>query len=132
VADTTKAFLRAAKNGDLQTVKTLLAGAPELIAATDAEGSTALHGASWKDAREVVAFLIAAGADINARNQNDHWGTTPLHAAAHANNTAVVRLLIDAGADINAVDGQGRTPLEHTAFHQATAAAKLLSNHAGR
>lgn len=127
MAEPGKEFIKAAKKGDLGTLGALLKADQQLIEARDADGSTALHCAAWKGHPEVVAFLIAAGADARAENSNDHWGTTPLHAAAHANQAAIVRMLIDAGADVNAKDGSGRTPLAHTAFHKATAAAKALA-----
>ena len=124
-----KQFIQAAKKGDVETLQSLLASDPALLNARDKDGSTALHCAAWKDHRELVAFLLDAGADVNAHNANDHWGTTPLHAAAHANNTAVAQRLLDAGADINATDMNGKTPLFHTTFHKATAVAKLLTKH---
>lgn len=124
-----KAFIQAAKKGELDALQTLLAADPTLLNARDKDGSTALHCAAWKDNREVVAFLLSAGADVNAHNENDHWGTTPLHAAAHANNTAVAQLLLDAGANVNAKDMNGQTPLFHTTFHRATAVAKLLAKY---
>ena len=93
-----KQFIQAAKKGDVETLQSLLASDPALLNARDKDGSTALHCAAWKDHRELVAFLLGAGADVNAHNENDHWGTTPLHAAAHANNTAVAKLLTKHGA----------------------------------
>lgn len=131
MADSTKEFLRAAKNGDLAKLKDLLESDASLLSAQDSDGSTALHCASWKNHRDTVAYLLEAGADVHAHNTNDHWGTTPLHAAAHANNTAIVQLLIDAGADVNAKDAAGQTPLTHTTFHKANAAANLLKKHGG-
>jgi ankyrin repeat protein len=127
MAEPGKEFIKAAKKGDLDAIRALLNIDKTVIEARDTDGSTALHCATWKGHREVVAFLLTAGADVRAENSNDHWGTTPLHAAAHANQAAIVRMLIDAGADVNAKDGSGRTPLAHTAFHKATAAAKALA-----
>ena len=129
MAATQKEFIRAAKRGDLEQLQALLAADSTLLGARDRDGSTALHCAVWKDQRAVVAFLLEAGADVNAHSNNDHWGTTPLHAAAHANRTALLRLLIDAGADLQARDMANRTPLEHTTFHKATAAANILKEH---
>lgn len=121
-----KAILKAAKNGDLTSTRTLLAKQPSLIATRDTDGSTPLHCASWKGHVEIVELLLENGADIQARNQNDHWGDTPLHAAAHGNQKAVAKILIARGADVRAVNSSGRTPLQETEFHNARAVAKLL------
>ncbi len=129
MAEPAKEFIKASKKGDLESIKSLLKSDKALLGAQDTDGSTALHCATWKGHREVVAFLIKAGADIHAHNSNDHWGTTPLHAAAHANQTAIAQMLIEAGADVNAKDMNGKTPLHHTTFHKATAAAKMLVQH---
>ena len=124
--DPAKEIIKAAKNGNVASVRELLAREPSLINARDKDGSTPLHCATWKGQREVAALLIKAGADVNAHNNNDHWGTTPLHAAAHANQAAIAQLLMDHGADLNAQDNEGRTPMFHTTFHKAKAVAKLL------
>lgn len=121
-----KAVIKAAKTGDVGTIRSLLAEDPSLIAAVDSDGSTPLHCAAWKGHIEAVRTLLDAGAEVNAHNANDHWGTTPLHAAAHANQAAIVELLLEHGADPRAVDMNGRTPMYHTTFHKARAAAKLL------
>ncbi len=126
--DPNKEFIKAAKTGNTQKLSVLLESDPNLIHARDADGSTALHCATWKGHQPVVAFLLKAGADVNLHNNNDHWGTTPLHAAAHANQASIAQLLIDNGADVNARDKEGRTPLAHTEFHKAKAAAKVLQN----
>jgi ankyrin repeat protein len=74
-------------------------------------------------------LLLEAGADVNARNNNEHWGTTPLHAAAHANQAAIAQILLDHGADLTAPDLTGQPPMHHTTFHKAKAVAKLLEKH---
>lgn len=129
MAEPSKEFIKAAKQGDLAKLGALLSSDQALLQARDTDGSTALHCAAWKGHKQVVEFLLQAGADVNAHNNNDHWGTTPLHAAAHANQTAIAQLLLDAGADVKARDMNGKTPLEHTTFHNASAAAKLLAKH---
>jgi len=129
VTDATKAMFKAAKSGDVATVRALLAGDPGLLRARDADASTPLHYAVWKGHRELVAYLLEAGADVEASNENEHWGTTPLHAAAHANQAVIAEMLLAHGADPAALDAHGRTPLQHTEFHRATAAAKVLRKH---
>jgi len=121
-----KLIIKAAKSGDLGTLKSLLAQDASLLNARDSDGSTPLHCATWKGHTIIVAALLEAGADVNAVNQNEHWGTTPLHAAAHANQAAIAKMLLDHGADMKAKDMEGRTPMFHTTFHKAKAVAKLL------
>ncbi len=56
-----------------------------------------LHSAVAANAREVVAALLLAGADVNARQKG---GFTPLMAAEqHEKESDMVRLLMDHGAE---------------------------------
>ena len=124
--DPNKLIIKAAKSGDVATIKTLLKSDPSLIDARDTDGSTPLHCATWKGHEKVAELLLKAGANVNAVNENEHWGTTPLHAAAHANQAKIAQLLLDHGANVKAEDREGRTPMAHTNFHKAKAVAKLL------
>jgi len=127
--DPHKEIIKAAKSGDLASIRMLLELDATLIGARDKDGSTPLHCAVWKGHQAAVEFMLERGADVNAQNQNEHWGTTPLHAAAHANQAAIAEMLIERGADVNARDLEGKTPLHHTTFHKAKAAAKVLEGH---
>lgn len=69
-------------------------------------GDTPLHRASTPEA---VRVLIAAGADVNARDADD---ATPLHSAAALGRASVVRELLAVGADAAATNRSGRTPRE--------------------
>jgi serine/threonine protein kinase len=74
----------------------------------DNSGATPLHQAASGTKREIVAELIKAGADKNAKD-ND-W-RTPLHYAALRARREIGFELIEAGADKDAKDRFGRTPL---------------------
>jgi ankyrin repeat protein len=80
------------------------------IDAPDADGSgTRLHVAAAKRQRTVVEFLIAYGANLNAR---DKFGYTPLHVAVRANDRACAAMLLFGGADVDARSSSGKTPLQ--------------------
>ena len=69
----------------------------------------ALHSAIAARDRESTLALIAAGADVNAKQQD---GFTPLHEAAQNGDREVVDALLAAGADPSlALDG-GKTPAD--------------------
>jgi ankyrin repeat protein len=127
--ESAREIIKAAKSGDAERIRVLLAKDKALIGARDKDGSTPLHCAVWKGHQQVVEVLLEAGADANAQNENDHWGTTPLHAAAHADQALIAQLLIDYGADVNATDREGRTPMFHTTFHKARAVVKVLEKY---
>jgi ankyrin repeat protein len=69
------ALIAAAAAGDLARVREILADAPSLIGERDGEGATALHHAALHGRQDVVRFLIAQGADANARD--GRFGATP-------------------------------------------------------
>ena len=149
------ALVRAITVGDTATASRLLAASPALARARAEkgatrqeakeyfldeighylyEGDTALHIAAAAYRTEIVEELIAAGADLRARNRR---GAEPLHYAVDGvpgsptwnprAQAATVARLIAAGADPNAVDQGGVTPL-HRAVRTRCAAAvsKLL------
>ena len=109
-------LIEAVQGGNAAQVKALLRKGAS-AKAKDKAGNTALHYAAKKD---IAAMLIAAGAPLNARN--DDFGMTPLF-----NVTAeVAALLIEKGADVNARASKGMTPLTWSVYWDQKEKAGLL------
>ena len=80
-------------------------------------GGKPLHWAS-EHAPDSVRVLLKAGADVNGRNvktESEFFRVTPLIMNATQNDdcSEVTELLLEAGADLNAVDGNGKTAMQH-------------------
>ena len=73
-------------------------------------GRTLLQAFAHQGDHRTVAWLIAHGADVNARSSS---GRTAVHYAAERNTGPMtLALLVEAGADLLARDADGRAPLE--------------------
>jgi ankyrin repeat protein len=133
------AVVEAIRTGDVAGLKRLLDEHPGLATARlgddDPHGMsrTLLHVATdwpghFPNGAAVVAVLVEAGADVNARFRGQHE-ETPLHWAASSDDVEVLDALLDAGADIEATGGVigGGTPLaDARAFGQWRAARRLV------
>ena len=97
----------AARNADREAVRALLQQGASVNAA-DADGTTALHWASYRDDVESADLLIRAGARVNAAND---LGATPLWTASLNGSAAMVQRLLEAGANPNAALLAGETPV---------------------
>src|SRR5215467_3860693 len=95
----------AAKNGDREALRSLLQKGAN-VNATEGDGSTALHWASYRDDLDAADLLIRAGAKVNAAND---LGATPLWTACENGSEAMVRRLLAAGANPNAKLLSGET-----------------------
>ncbi len=103
----TEALFKAAADGDIEQVKSLISKGAD-VNAKDKSRRTALHYASEKGHTEVAELLISQGAYINAKDQRE---VTPLQFAAMRGDKQTIELLLSKGADINAKNNRGRTPL---------------------
>jgi hypothetical protein len=88
------AFRRAAERGDIPKLRSMLDLGVD-VNACDADDRSALLLAVRNNRKEIVEFLLAHGANVNAA---DRSGTTPLQAAESSHQTAIAATLRSAGA----------------------------------
>jgi FOG: Ankyrin repeat len=136
------AVVAAIHAGDVESLRRLLDEHPGLANARlgrasdgDNQGMTRtlLHVATdwpghYPNGAAIVAVLVEAGADVDARFTGPHR-ETPLHWAASSDDVEVLDALLDAGAAIEAPGAviAGGTPLtDAVAFGQWNAARRLV------
>jgi uncharacterized protein len=133
------AATQAIHTGDVDGLRQVLAEHPELVNARlgtrgpDGMSRTLLHVATdwpghYPNGAAIVAALVEAGADVDARFAGGHT-ETPLHWAASSDDVEVLDALLDAGADIEArgaVIGGGTPLADATAFGQWNVARRLI------
>jgi hypothetical protein len=148
------AFLRLIGSGDVEAANHTLAAAPELATAQLGGGArtapgvefflderllqiyvgdSALHVAAASYDTAFAQRLVAAGADVRARNRR---GAEPLHAAVNGvpgsdvwdppSQVAVIKYLVSAGADVEACAVGGVTPLHRAVRNRCAAAVRAL------
>ena len=116
-------LIDAVKNVDREAVRSLLKQGAN-VNATQADGATALHWASYRDDLESADLLIRSGANVNARND---LGATPLWAACQNGSESMVGRLLTAGANPNAALLWGETPVMVAARSGSPAVVELLA-----
>jgi ankyrin repeat protein len=118
----------AAELGDVDAVRVALDVDPAAVAARDANGATALHGASYWGRADVAEMLLGAGADPLAITE-DEFLRIPVLGSAIATTPGVpqpsddedvvlrlVQLLLEHGADPDQPRRDGMTALHSAAW----------------
>jgi pectate lyase len=103
----------AAAIGDIDLVRSITEKGTEVDSREDGFYKTALHRAVISGHKDVVGFLLAKGADIDA---GDSGCKTPLHYAVEEGHREIAELLIAKGADVNIKNNEGFTPLHCVAM----------------
>ena len=94
---------------NIQAVKQAITDGAD-VNSKDGVGRTPFFIAVEYGKKEAADFLIAKGADVNAKQPKS--GKTSLHLASSYGQMENAGLLISAGADANAKDSTDRTPLD--------------------
>ncbi|MCZ7644639.1 MAG: ankyrin repeat domain-containing protein [Planctomycetota bacterium] len=151
------ALHRAAIDGDLATVKRLVAKGADVNNRDNPFNATAFSWADHGKQAEVVAWMRAHGAvDLHdavcfdlpehfqarlkedpsrANARLDQWDVpqgAPLHHAALLRREAFAKTLLEHGADPNALAGDGRTPLDMAESKDAAGIVALLKARGGK
>ncbi|OQN99997.1 hypothetical protein B0A48_14202 [Cryoendolithus antarcticus] len=120
----TTLLIRAATNGDAESLKVLLTRRAEVDRRGPA-GRTALIEAAEHGWKHCVEVLQAHGAQDSV---GDDYGDTPLHYASSQGKTDIVQLLIESGADVSCVNKEGETALHHAFDYQQLSTVLCLIN----
>jgi len=89
----------AASNGNLDLFKVVLSKHPEWLNASDQNGWQPIHEAARGGHREIVAYLIEKGANLNTRTNKGTGGTALWWAEkTHGKSHPVPKMLTAAGA----------------------------------
>jgi ankyrin len=102
-----RSLIDAARSSDRVALRALLQQGANVNVA-EADGTTALHWASYRDDLESADLLIRAGAKVNAAND---LGATALWTASLNGSEAMVRRLLQAGANPDLALLAGETPV---------------------
>lgn len=115
----------AARAGDGEAVRTLLAGGADADAA-EPDLTRSIHWAAWNDDLSMTEALIAAGADVTAANR---YGVSALSMASVNGNAAILERLLEAGADPATTLPEGETVLMTAARTGVVDAVQVLIDH---
>ena len=126
-ADGQTSLMVVARTGRVDAARLLLKYGAKVNAVERWRGQTALMWAVAQKQPAMVAELVKAGADVNARSTVNNWerqvtaepraiyrpagGLTPLLYAAREGCVECARLLVDGGAEINLADPEKISPL---------------------
>lgn len=122
--DNLTALLYAIAVEQTECAKLIVEKGADVNATSGEPGMSPLHAAVFIESPTMVEYLIAHGANVNAKDRN---GNTPLHHVNDAANYArtaspqISNLLIAKGADVNISNNKGETPKYYIEKNRETA-----------
>lgn len=122
LAQSAAPLANAAEKKDRAKVAALLKQGAD-VNASQVDGMTALHWATYHDDLSLATLLLKSGASAKAGNR---YGVTPLSLACKNGNAEIVELLLKTGADANTTMRGGETVLMTAARTGKTGPVKAL------
>ena len=119
-------FTQATMDGNISRMRLLHFAGANINSRSN--GDMPLFIAAGEGRTDVVRYLLAEGADVNAREK---LGDTALTEASYYGHVALVKELLAHGADINAIGNDG-TALDIALNRNNAAVADLLRHHGGK
>lgn len=116
----------AAASGDLAAVRSLIEGDSSLLEQRNEAGSTPLHVACENGFVDIARYLVEAGADIGA---GDNENSRPIHVAALGGSVEILGMLLELGEQFDVRDDNGMTPLLFTGYRGSADAFRFLVEH---
>lgn len=118
-------FLEAVRKKDGNVVEQALSEPGTTIVNTKdvTSGQTALHIVTQRRDLVWMNYMIAKGANVNAR---DSQGVTPLQLASNLGFTDGIELLVEAHARVDEPNDAGETPLISAVHRRDTAMMRIL------
>jgi ankyrin repeat protein len=128
-ASNTEPASTASEAEEVKRIQALIKDSPDLINAREqgGYGGTPLHKAAMEGQVIVAQFLLANGADVDAKD-NSRRGT-PLHYAAEYGHKSMVELLLNHKARVDAADKENWTPLHLAAQKGFSSIVDVLLAH---
>jgi ankyrin repeat protein len=119
-------FTQATLDGSLSRMRLLHFAGANINSRSN--GDMPLFIAAGEGRSDVVRYLLAEGADVNAREK---LGDTALTEAAYYGHVALVKELLAHGADVNAIGNDG-TALDIALNRNNAVVVDLLKHHGGK
>jgi ankyrin repeat protein len=121
----------AARDGDIDAVKRIVAENPSSLDERDDRGNEAIHWAVANDHNVVLQYLLDSGVSpdvpkTEAARQDSQEGWTPLHQAAAGGDIECLKILLRYHPDLLARDQNDQTPLHIAVWNNQLEATKLL------